>query len=731
MFGGPVCKHAGLQAQGWGSPWMSDIVQTADIARAGTAVPSSTTGRPAPRPPLSRTARNRWPGLVASAAAALEQRRLFVLLPFALIGGLVAALLAGAPPVPWQLATVAAALVAGLAAALVLGRGWRPALLALAFWVGVSLLSVHGALFGTPMLDRPVYGRFEARIDQIVSETGSRWRLIVSSIVPEGDARPVAVRRARIVVDGGPDVAPGDVIRAPIRFYPVPGPVVPGGHDTQFHAYFDGIGAYGSTTGAVEIVRRGGGGAARLVDAVRRGIAERIDAQLSPPAAGIARAIVNGDQSAVTDAAREVMATAGLAHVLSISGLHLTLVAGGIYFVLRLLLSLSHELSRRFSVRFLAAIGGIVAALGYFSISGGNVAAMRSTIMIVLVFGAILAGRRALTMRNVAIAAIVVVLCDPASVLRPSFQLSFAAVVALVGAYELMRHETRRQAGWLGTFWRYLAGIGVTSVIAGAATLLFSVYHFQQTSPLGLLGNLLVLPVVSFVMMPSAVAAVLAMPFGLEGGPLLATGWSIDRMLELGEVISAMSRGIDASPLLTPLALVLALLALAWFAFFANWYRLIAPALLLPAVALLALDQPPDVLIADTTQAIAYRADGGLRMLTGKPASFAVDVWRESYGEVIEAGPVRCDGVGCVASSPRGFTLALVRDPAGFYEDCGSVDLVVTRLRAPAGCPAPVVIDAADLARGGVHWLHWDPVRRAFEIRPAITGLGQPWRAAR
>lgn len=708
---------------------MSDMTQTAEVGRAGAGLVPSPPRLRVPPLPATRSARSRLPSLLASAGTALEQRRLFVLLPFAVISGLIVSLLTSAPPEPLALAAVAAALAVVLAAAIAVGAAWRFALLAAAFWAGFSLLSIHGALFGTPMLARPAYGMFEARVDEIVSETERGKRIVVSAIAPVGDTRPVPMRRARIVIDGGPDLSPGDIIRAPIRFYEVPGPIVPGGHDTQFHAYFDGIGAYGSTIGTVALVREGEAGPARAIDALRQGIAARIGAQLAQPAAGIARAVINGDQSAVSDAAREAMATAGLAHVLSISGLHLSLVAGGAYFVLRLLMSLSQGLSRRVSVKFLAAVGGILAALAYFSISGGNVAALRSTIMIVLVFGAVIFGRRALTMRNVAIAALIVVMCDPASVFRPSFQLSFAAVTALVGAYEMMRGDRRGQAGILTVLWRYLAGISITSLIAGGATLLFSVYHFQQTSPLGLVGNLFVLPLVSFVMMPAAAGAVLLMPFGLEGPLLVTVGWSIDRMLDLASFITGMSSGVDASPLLTPLALGFGFAALGWFAFFSNWYRLLGPALLLPAVLLFALDRPPDILIADTTQAIAYRAEGSLQLVTGKPDTFAVDVWRESYGEPIEAGSARCDSVGCLAESPRGFTLAVIKDPAGFYEDCASVDVVITRLIAPAGCTAPAIIDAQDLAQGGVHWLRWDPERNSFEIRLAIIGLNQPWRA--
>lgn len=710
---------------------MSWTTGTAEVDRTGTGLtPWPGRSRVQPLPNLRRN-RKRWRlGLLTSVGDALEQRRLFVLLPFSCVAGLIVAMQAGVPTEPLVLGAVAIALALGLVVSRASAWTFRIVTLPALFWIGFCLLPVHGALFGTKMLGRTAYGTFEARVDGIVSETETGKRVVISAITPLADTRAVPMRRARIVIDGGPDLSPGDVIRAPIRFYQVPGPVVPGGHDTQFHSYFDGIGAYGNATGTVELERQGETAPARIIDGLRQGIASRIDAQLAQPAAGIARAIVNGDQSAVTDAAREVMATAGLAHVLSISGLHLTIVAGGAYFVLRLLLSLSHEVARRISVKRIAAVGGIVAALAYYSISGGNVAALRSTIMIILVFGAVIFGRRALTMRNVAIAALIVIGGDPASVFRPSFQLSFAAVVALVGAYEMIRGERREHTGLFATLWRYLAGIGLTSLVAGGATLLFSVYHFQQTSPLGLIGNLVVLPLVSFVMMPAAAGAVLLMPFGFEGPMLVAMGWSVDRMLDLAALITQISGGLDSSPLLTPLALVLGLAALAWFAFFSSWHRLIGPALLLPAVLLLALDQPPDMLVADTTQAVAFRAEIGLQLVTGKPGTFAVGVWSESYGEPIEAGSASCDSIGCLAESARGFRLAVVKDPAGFYEDCAVVDLVVTRLVAPAGCAAPTIIDATDLARGGVHWLRWDAVRRSFEIRPAITGLSQPWRAA-
>jgi competence protein ComEC len=425
------------------------------------------------------------------------------------------------------------------------------------------------------------------------------------------------------------------------------------------------------------------------------------------------------------------MATAGIAHVLSVSGLHLTIVAGGVFAALRLVLGSFAGLARRISVKRLAAAGGMLAALLYYGISGGNVAALRSTLMILLVFGAVLFGRRALTMRNVAVAGIIVIATDPASVFRPSFQLSFAAVVALIGAYEMFRSPRAKSAGLVAHAWSYGKGVVITSLVAGAATVLFSIYHFQQTSPLGVVGNLLTLPLVGFVMMPAAAIAILLMPFGLDGPPLLAMGWSIDRMLDMARLVASWSTHLRAAPLLTPWALVIGLVALGWFAFFKDRWRLVGPALALPLVVFFAVDHPPDVLISDTTQALVIRGATGLELADGKPKSFALDVWRETYADpIVAASPEQCDSAACVGMSAAGFTYAIVDDPAAFADECGRADLVVARVAVPSWCTTGTVIDPPDLYVHGVQWLRWIAERKTFEVRPAIGPLDRPWRIA-
>jgi competence protein ComEC len=712
------------------------VTETAGITLAPEAQPLVVAPRPPQLPapriavPPQRSRRLRL-GFAASVAKALEQRRFFTLLPFAVIAGLVTYVSAGSEPqslVLWGVGIVAViALIVSIRSIAI----FRAVGLFAAFWFGFSLLAVHGAVFGTTMLGYSAYGTFTMTVDDVISEQAEVQRVIVSHVVPDADTKPVPLRRARLFVRNGAKLRPGDVIAGKVRFYPTPGPAVPGSYDAQFNGYFDGIGAYATTIGPLAIVSAGSApDPERLISGIRTDIADRIDAVLAQPAAGIARSIVNGDQSAVTEQARDTMADAGLAHVLSISGLHLTLVAGGVFVIVRLLLAASHTLLS-LPVKRLAALAAIAAATLYYSISGGNVAALRSTIMIILVFGATIVGRRALTMRNVAIAALAVIVTDPSGVFGPSFQLSFSAVVALVGAYEMLRPRSGKD-GRLRRLIGYFTGIGTTSLIAGAATVLFSIYHFQQTSPLSVLANLIALPLVGIVMMPAALVSVLAMPFGFERWPLIVMGWSVDRMLDSAALVAHLSEHLRASPLLTPLSLIIGLAALAWFSFLPDRWRLLGPVLAIPLVICLAVDRPPDILVADSTRALAVRVESGLALADGKPGSFAVTVWGDTYGAALQpvaATQKHCDELGCLFTGAAGFRVAEVLNPAAFPEDCESANLVVTHDYAPGYCRAETtVIDAIDLRRGGVHWLRWLGDR--FEIRPAVADLNRPWRAA-
>jgi len=694
--------------------------------------------RPAPpahNPLIWGDAPDRSWSLSHVAARALENRRAFILLPFLMIAGLVVyRIWPEEPPLLLHLAGWTA-----VAVVFIIARGHlaflRAGTFAAAALLGFMLLPVHGALFGTPMLERVHYGTYDARVELVLRDDGESTRLLVGdiqAIEPDGDAPDI--RRARLTVSTTLDVAPGDRVTGRMRFYPVPAPIVPGGYDAQFVSYFDGVGAYGTAFGVPEIVRGEEGSLRSAIEWVRRAIAARIDPVLGPQIGGVATALINGDQSRVTQDDWDIMAVSGLAHVISISGLHLTLVAGAVYAGIRLGLALLPRLTGRLPVKKIAAAVGILAAFGYLLISGMSVPAIRSTLMIALVFLAVIVGRRALTMRNVALAGLAILLLDPASVFTASFQLSFAAMIALIAAYEMVTDRKgedadlpRRRSGILTAF----AGTAFTSLVAGGATALFTAYHFQQTAPFGVLGNLLAMPVISFVMMPAALIAVLLMPFGLEALPLEIMGWSIEVMLAIAHWVGSISGGFDPSPLLASSALLVLGLGLAWLAFLEGRWRLLGPALAVAIVLLVTIEPRPDILIADGSQAIAARDGDGLILIAGRNDTFATDVWSERYMEPITSirQADHCDEIGCIFTLDPHGVVAVPKHPAAVREDCGLAVVLIARFPVSDSCRAATqVIDSNDLQRGGAHALYWNADEGDFIIRPMIDDPGRPWR---
>lgn len=687
--------------------------------------------RDVPRPALTGLLN----AMVGSVVRSAQTRRLFILLPFDLIAGLMAYAILPEEPSPWVLCAGAVVLVAAVAggAAVRSVVAFRLATHALAIWVGACLLPLQAQLSPTEMLTRPAFGSYSARVDQIIAADAKAQRVVVSELAPEPPARPLGVARARLLLPAEPRLAPGDRVSGRFRLAPIPGPVLPGTYDGQFHAYFAGIGAYGSATGEIALVQPGDpSDLTRQVEAVRRRIGDRIGSLLEDPSASIGKAMVVGDQSGISDDTREIMAASGLAHIYSISGLHLSIVAGGVYFLVRLLVASIPALVA-WPAKSIGAVFGLAAGFGYLLLAGGtaNVPAFRSTLMLALVFGAILAGRRALTMRNVAIAALVIIVIDPASVFRPSFQLSFAAVVGLIGIYELGQTKARKDETWLARVRVALLATAWTSFVAGLATLLFSAYHFQQTAPLGVIGNLLALPFVTFVIMPGALIGVLAMPLGIDAPFFLFMGWGIDRMVDVAGLVAGWSVGLTGNPLLSEWTLVAGFGALGWFAVLADRWRLLGPLVVMAGVGLFGFESRPDILVADSTQAIAVSSDGGMALASGQAGSFVVEAWQEHYQiEIAPAHPdARCDSLGCVVRRPD-YSLAIVRNAAAFEEDCRGHDLVVARIPPPDGCGSGgMLIGPEELARGGVHWLRWTEAGR-FDVRPAISRPMRPWRAA-
>lgn len=378
------------------------------------------------------------------------------------------------------------------------------------------------------------------------------------------------------------NVAPGRFVRCWSILRPPPGPSVPGDFDFHRQAWFQGLGAVGYVQGRC----RGGvlgapqtldGAAALKVASARRQLALYTKQSSGDRAGGFAAALISGDRSFMADEDQEMLRASGLAHLLAISGLHLGIVGGLVYFLFRQGLAFIAPLSLRVPVQKPAALAALVAITIYLVISGGSVSTQRAFIMSAVFFSAILIDRPALSLRSFSMAMIGVVLIAPESVFAPGFQMSFAATGVLIAIYQAW---SRRRAGKMAGFWGRgifaAKSLVVTSVAASLATAPFAVYHFERLAPLGLLANLAAMPVVSLLSVPAAGLAILLAPFGLSHYGLALFGRSLEIVLVIAEWTTRLGQTVDYPIKTMPgpalIAFVAVLIALVLFR---RWLRLL------------------------------------------------------------------------------------------------------------------------------------------------------------
>jgi competence protein ComEC len=427
--------------------------------------------------------------------------------------------------------------------------------------------------------------------------------------------------------------------------------------------------------------------------------------------------------------------------MVSISGLHMVLAAGTFFWLVRAILALVPSIALLWPVKKIAAVVAIVGATTYCIFSGSDVATERSLIMTLVMFGAVLADRPALSIRNLSIAALIVLAREPEALLGPSFQMSFGAVAAMMALVPLMHRRAMEGAPhglvekgliWMG---RAMLGLLTTTLVASIATAPFAAYHFQALNPYGLVGNALALPLVSLVVMPSAVLGVLAYPFGLDRPVWQLMGAAVSQVLEVSAWVGGFGGSTVIVPALSVGALAFLSMAILVLTIPASSLRWLA---LLPAGAGLALAVAPnrfDIYIDREGAGAAIRSAAGQLTLVGRPSSFVVEQWLRADGDGRRAEDAslrrnaRCDRIGCVVEAGGGRRIALVQDDAAFEEDCRRAAIVITRLKAPPRCDAALVLDRDALSARGATALGLGD--EAIELRSVLKGRETlPWPGA-
>jgi competence protein ComEC len=535
----------------------------------------------------------------------------------------------------------------------------------------------------------------------------------------------------------------GDPISVLASLSPPGGPVMPGGYDFAFVPFYERIGAVGFAFGAAKPADIGPAPLAiRLAEPLahlRDAIRIRIEEALPGDYGHIAAALIMGDQRGIAEGTQDAMRASGLGHILSISGLHLALVAGSVFWLIRALLALSPTLALNYPIKKWAAAAALAVATFYLGISGAEVATVRSYVMLAIMLGAILIDRRALTLRNVALAALLILIFSPESLLSISFQMSFAATVALIATYEAIAARADRSLADMAdrtVFGRIREQVGtlfLTSLVAGLATAPFGAFYFQRVAPLTIVANMAVAPAIGFVVMPMVLLAVVAMPFGLELFPLTAMKWGLAWMVAVAEKTAAWSAGFGGIAMPPPGALLLMVGGFLWLALWRERWRFAGLVPIVVALPLAFLGPRPDILIDEAGAVAAVRGDDGrFSIIDAKGNTFEVENWLRADADLRKADAVdlnrgvACDALGCIANARGGQEVAFIKRPDAFAEDCRSAAVIISRLDAPPGCAArALVIDRDQLARFGAHALYVNG--GGFRIETAYPEVRRPF----
>jgi competence protein ComEC len=356
-----------------------------------------------------------------------------------------------------------------------------------------------------------------------------------------------------------------------------------------------------------------------------------IQAQVPGQPGAFAAAVLTGDRSGLSLGSIQDMRDSNIAHLLAISGLHMGLLTGFVYAALRFGLALIPALALRYPIRKWAALAALIAGGCYLALSGGNVATERAFIQVAVMFTAVMLDRRAITLRSVAIAAMIVLIHRPETLMSPGFQMSFAATAALVGVFTALRG-----APWLAALPKWSKGamaLVISSVVAGAATAPFAAAHFNQIAVYGLIANLLTVPVMGSLVIPAAVLAVFLWPIGL--GPVVFTvmEWGLRWILMVADRVAALPGAVE--PVAAPPGWVLgalslgALIVLIWQGR-ARWIGLAPMAV---AFAFWGASDRPALLISDSGRLAGVMEEGDRGLSRARGDGFVARIWLENDGD--------------------------------------------------------------------------------------------------
>jgi competence protein ComEC len=639
--------------------------------------------------------------------------------------------------------------IAGTGLSLALRRhpAWCEAALALTvFAAGFALMGETAWEREAPMLQRhlgPVIltGRV---IDIDLAQKG--WRIVVESDPLAGLDPSAQPHRLRLHIPQTSDeLNPGDHVRVKAMLYPVPPQILPDGRDFQRELYFARIGGVGYAFGGArriggpENASEAGGGWSEDLRLVRAEMARRINAVLPGSTGGVASALITGKRGAIAEEVKQSFRDSGLSHLLAIAGLHLGLVGAFVFFAVRGGLALIPPVALRYPIKKIAAGATLVVLTCYLLISGAAIPTERAFVMNGVVFVAILIDRLRISMRICAIAAAVVLVLDPASLVGVSFQMSFGAVVALIAVYETFGGKLGHVLGGrslLTGVLGYCGAVVVTTLVATLGTYPFSIYHFHHVALYSPLANVIAVPLSALWTLPWGVVTCLLMPFGLERLALLPMGWGIEVTIWVAQHVSTLPGDVWTTPRLPPSGLLLISLGGLWLCLWRGSWRRWGVVAIVAGFGSMTLTRAPDIIIADSGRFVAARASDGHYFVSADKGekmvrSFLAEETGETLADWPQAGIAAEDGLDCAKASclyrAHGRTVAIITSEGALPLRCGGLDAIVSQVPAGFRCRSMMpVIDRIDSWRRGAValWLGADGI--TVESTNEMRG-DRPW----
>lgn len=574
---------------------------------------------------------------------------------------------------------------------------------------GFATATFKSHFISHPVLTAPLYSARISGFVELREERERSDRIVLRIHRIQANRLTQKLERVRLSVRKGTAPALGSFVELRARLNPPLAPLRPDGYDFARDLYFQRIGASGFVLGQISHAAPPEPPGLRLryaaaIGSLRDGIDARIRAALPGDRGAIASALITGKRDAISTPVNDAMFVSSLGHVLSISGYHMAVVAGVVFFVVRAGLALVRSFASRHPIKKWAALCALGMAAFYLLISGAEVATQRAFIMTAIVLIGVMCDRPALTLRTIAVAAFSVLLIAPEAIVHPSFQMSFAATLALIAAYE-------RGLPWLSTvpetsigarlaLWggREILGLVLASLVAGLATTLFAAYHFHRLAPYGLLSNLLAMPIVSAWVMPMGLLALAALPFGFDAAFWHLMGSGIDWMIAVALWIASLPGAIGRVQAFGIGPLLLASLGLVVVCLLRSPLRWCG-AILIGVACVAAWRAPlPDVLVSHDARMVAVRnPEGRLSLMTAGSDDFTLREWLAADADARGVRDdtlsihVRCDDLGCTTPLRSGGVVALAQSAEALADDCDRATVVVTQRLVPPQCKAQAI----------------------------------------